>query len=149
MRSKVNEIKISYSGGIKSKDWARVSHSSDAAEILFENWDKRTMELQESFKILLLNNSNKVKGICQISQGGITGTLVDMRILFATVLKSLSVGLILAHNHPSGKLEPSKADIKLTNKIKKAASYFDIKLLDHLIFAPDGDYFSFKDRGIL
>ena len=72
-----------------------------------------------------------------------------MRILFATVLKSLSVGLIIAHNHPSGKLEPSKADIKLTNKIKRAASVFDIRLLDHLIIAPDGDYYSFSDNGIL
>ena len=75
MIHQVNEIKISYQGGVKSKNWAKVSSSSDAAEILFENWDRRTMELQESFKIMLLNNSNKVKGICQISQGGITGTL--------------------------------------------------------------------------
>ncbi|PHQ30041.1 JAB domain-containing protein [Leeuwenhoekiella nanhaiensis] len=149
MKAQVNEIKISYEGGVKSKDWVQVSSSAQAAEVLFQNWDKRTMELQETFKIVLLNSSNKVKGICQISQGGIAGTLVDMRILFATVLKSLSVGLILAHNHPSGKLEPSKADIKLTNKIKKAASVFDIRLLDHLIFAPDGDYYSFSDNGIL
>ncbi|MBS9461054.1 JAB domain-containing protein [Flagellimonas sp. 389] len=149
MKTQVNEIKISYHGGIKSKNWVKVSTSSQAAEVLFEHWDKSTMQLQETFKIVLLNNSNKVKGICQISQGGIVGTLVDMRILFATVLKSLSVGLILAHNHPSGKLEPSEADIKLTNRIKKAASVFDIRLLDHLIFAPDGDYYSFSDNGIL
>ncbi len=149
MKNKVNEIKISYVGGVKSHLWTKVSHSSDAAELLFENWDKGTIGLFETFKILLLNNSNKVKGEHIISQGGITGTLVDMRILFATVLKSLSVAIILAHNHPSGKLEPSEADKLLTNKIKKAASFFDIKLLDHLIFAPDGDYFSFKDSHIL
>jgi DNA repair protein RadC len=149
MKAQVNEIKISYEGGVKSKDWIQISSLAQAAEVLFQNWDKRTMELQETFKIVLLNNSNKVKGICQISQGGNTGTLVDIRVLFATVLKSLSVGLILAHNHPIGKLEPSKADIQLTNKIKKAASVFDIRLLDHLIFAPDGDYYSFSDNGIL
>lgn len=149
MKAQVNEIKISYEGGVKSKNWVKVSSSAQAAEVLFENWDKRTLELQESFKIVLLNNNNKIKGICKVSQGGIAGTLVDMRIIFATVLKSLSIGLILAHNHPSGKLEPSKADIKLTNKIKKAASVFDIRLLDHLIFAPDGDYYSFADNGIL
>lgn len=149
MKNKVNEIKISYIGGVKSHLWTKVSHSSDAAELLFENWDKGTIGLFETFKILLLNNSNKVKGEHIISQGGITGTLVDMRILFATVLKSLSVAIILAHNHPSGKLEPSKADIKLTKKIKNAASFFDIKLLDHLIFAPDGDYFSFRDSGLI
>tara|TARA_Y100001933_G_scaffold232760_1_gene251567 strand:- start:1051 stop:1500 length:450 start_codon:yes stop_codon:yes gene_type:complete len=149
MKDKVNEIKISYVDGIKSKDWIQISTSAQAAEVIFEHWDKRTMQLQETFKIVLLNNSNKVKGICQISQGGISGTLVDMRILFATVLKSLSVGIILAHNHPSGKLEPSKADISLTKKIKKAASVFDIRLLDHLIFAPDGDYYSFADNEII
>ena len=149
MSDKVNEIKISYNGGVKSKHWVRISSSSDAAVILFNKWDKRTIELQECFKMILLNNSNKVKGICQISQGGLTGTIVDLRILFATVLKSLSVGIILAHNHPSGKLKPSTNDIQLTEKVKNAASFFDIKLLDHLILAPDGDYYSFADNGIL
>ena len=66
MRNKVNEIKISYEGGIKSKNWVQVSTSAQAAEVLFEHWDKSTMQLQETFKIVLLNNSNKVKGICQI-----------------------------------------------------------------------------------
>tara|TARA_R110002124_G_scaffold99337_2_gene245390 strand:+ start:337 stop:828 length:492 start_codon:yes stop_codon:yes gene_type:complete len=149
MRSKVNEIKISYKGGLKSSMWQKISSSQDAAELLFEDWDKDTIELQETFKVVLLNNSNKVKGVYQISQGGIIGTLVDVRILFAVILKSLSVGIILTHNHPSGKLMPSEADKRLTNKIKKASELFDIKLLDHLILAPDGDYYSFSDNGIL
>lgn len=85
----------------------------------------------------------------QLSQGGITSTLIDIRLLFAVILKSLSVAIILTHNHPSGKLEPSDADKKLTNKIKKASKLFDITILDHLIFAPDGDYYSFSDNGIL
>ena len=96
-----------------------------------------------------MNNSNKVKGICQLSIGGISGTLVDLRILFAIVLKSLSVGVILAHNHPSGKLIPSEADKQLTEKIKKAAELLDVKVLDHLILTPNGDYYSFSDEGIL
>ncbi len=149
MRSKVNEIKISYKGGLKSSIWQKISNSQDAAELLFEDWDKDTIELQETFKVVLLNNSNKAKGVYQISQGGIIGTLVDVRILFAVILKSLSVGIILTHNHPSGKLMPSEADKRLTNKIKKASELFDIKLLDHLILAPDGDYYSFSDNGIL
>lgn len=105
--------------------------------------------MQETFKVVLLNNSNKVKGVYQLSQGGITGTLIDLRILFAVILKSLSVAIILTHNHPSGKLEPSDADKTLTNKIKRASKLFDITILDHLIFAPDGDYYSFSDNGIL
>jgi len=149
MKVQVNEIRISYKGGLKSSMWQKISNSQDAAQLLFEDWDKDTIELHETFKVVLLNNSNKVKGIYQISQGGITGTLVDVRILFAVILKSLSVGIILTHNYPSGKLVPSDADQHLTNKIKKASELFDIKLLDHLIIVPDGDYYSFVDNGIL
>lgn len=149
MNDKVNEIKVSYKGGVKSAFWTKINHSQDAANLLFENWDKDTIEVHEAFKILLLNNSNKVKGVHQISQGGITGTLVDIRLLFATILKSLSVAIILAHNHPSGKLKPSEADINITNKIKRAAKFLDILVLDHLIVAPNGGYYSFKDEGIL
>ena len=98
---------------------------------------------------MLLNNSNKVKGIYHLSTGGLTGTLVDIRILFAVILKSLSVGIILAHNHPSGKLKASNADIQLTNKIKKAAVYFDVKVLDHLILIPNGQFYSFSDNGLI
>lgn len=149
MKSKVNEIKISYKGGLKSSEWQAITSSQDAAELLFEDWDKNTINVYETFKVVLLNNSNKVKGVYQISQGGITGTLVDLRLLFAVILKSLSVAIILTHNHPSGKLIPSEADKKLTNKINKAGKLFDIRLLDHLIFAPDGDYYSFADNGFL
>lgn len=96
-----------------------------------------------------MNNNNKVKGIYQLSQGGITSTLVDLRILFAVTLKSLSVAMILAHNHPSGVLKASGADRELTTKIGRAADLFDIKVLDHLILAPNGDYYSFSDDGLL
>jgi DNA repair protein RadC len=96
-----------------------------------------------------LNNSNKTKGVYQLSSGGITGTVVDIRILFAIILKSLSVAIIIAHNHPSGKLMPSEADKQLTEKIKKAAAFFDIKVLDHLIITPDGSFYSFSDNGLL
>ncbi len=149
MKHKVNEIKISYREELKSSTWHKIGNSQDAAELLFEDWDKNTIGIQETFKVVLLNNSNKVKGVYQLSQGGITGTLIDLRILFAVILKSLSVAVILVHNHPSGKLQPSDADKMLTNKIKKASKLFDITILDHLIFAPDGDYFSFADNGIL
>ena len=149
MKAQVNEIKISYKGGLKSSEWQKISSSQDAAELHFEDWDKDTIAIQETFKVVLLNNSNKVKGVYQLSQGGITGTLIDLRILFAVILKSLSVAIILTHNHPSGKLMPSEADKNLTSKIKKAAQLFDITILDHLIFAPDGNYYSFSDNGLL
>ena len=149
MKDKVNEIQISYKDRITSPFWHKISSSKDASELLYEHWNKNTIEVHESFKIMLLNNSNKVKGIYQLSQGGITGTMIDLRILFAVVLKTLSVAIILTHNHPSGKLQASEADIRLTEKIKKAAELFDVKVLDHLIITPNGEYYSFSDNGIL
>ena len=149
MKTKVNEISISYSGNLKTQNLPKISCSNDAVALLFNNWDKGSIGLHETFKILLLNNSNKVQGIYTLSSGGITGTLVDVRILFAVLLKSLSTAVILAHNHPSGNNQPSEADKQLTNKITKGGEYMDIKVLDHLIITPDGDYFSFADEGIL
>jgi len=149
MKAQVNEIKISYKGRVLSKDWRKLKSSSDTANFIFEYWDKDTIEAHESFKVLLLNNANKVKGIIEISKGGITGTLVDLRLLIAVVLKSLSVAIILTHNHPSGTLTPSASDKAITQKIKKAAAFFDVKILDHIIITPNADYFSFADEGLL
>lgn len=149
MNYKVNEIKISYKEKLQTLRSENIKSSEDAANLLFDHWDKNTIGLHESFKILLLNNSNKVKGIYELSSGGITGTVVDIRLLFAVVLKSISVGIILCHNHPSGKLKPSETDIQITRKIKNASEYLDIKLLDHLILTPDNSYFSFADNGLL
>lgn len=149
MKTKVNEISIRYSGSIRTNQLPKISCSQDAVNIIFENWDKGCIGLNESFKMILLNNSNKVKGIYTLSSGGITGTLVDVRILFAVLLKTLTTGVILAHNHPSGNTNPSEADKQLTQKIKKAGELMDIKVLDHLIITPDGDYFSFADEGLI
>jgi len=149
MKDKVNEIQISYKERVPASFWKKINSSQDAHDVLFEHWNKNTIGLQESFKIVLLNNSNKVKGIYQLSQGGITGTLIDLRILFAVVLKTLSVAIILTHNHPSGKLTPSETDKKLTQKIKNAAALFDVNVLDHLIITPDGNYYSFADNHII
>ncbi|WP_282080424.1 JAB domain-containing protein [Aquimarina algiphila] len=149
MNNKVNEIKISYKEKVRTLNSIAIKSSSEAAKLIFEQWNNDTIGLHESFKVLLLNNSNKIKGIYQLSTGGITGTVVDIRILFAIIIKTLSVGIILAHNHPSGKLEASTSDMALTQKIKNAAAFFDVKVLDHLIIVPDGSYYSFADEGIL
>lgn len=103
---------------------------------------------QEEFWVLFLNNSNKVLGKRQLSKGGFTATVVDIRLLFKRVLESSSVAIIVCHNHPSGKLDPSNADEQLTQKIKKAGAILDIKILDHLIITEKA-YFSFADEGIL
>jgi DNA repair protein RadC len=149
METKVNEIAISYRGSLKANLLPKITCSQSAADLAYSQWNKDTIELHETFKIMLLNNANKVKGIYETSNGGITGTLVDVRILFAVLLKSLTTAVILVHNHPSGTLTPSEPDKRLTQKIKKAGELFDIKVLDHLILIPDGNYFSFADEGIL
>jgi len=149
MRNEVNEIKISYCESLGTIESDSIQTSEPVAKLLYENWNKDTIGLQETFKVLLLNNGNKVKGVYQVSSGGITGTLVDLRVLFAVILKSLSTTIILAHNHPAGTLAPSDADIQLTKKIQKAGKLFDIRILDHLIISPTGDYFSFMDNNII
>ena len=149
MKTKVNEISIKYRGTFKLSQAPKITSSVSAAELLFEAWNKDLIGIQECFKVLLLNHANKVKGIFEVSNGGITGTMVDLRIVFAVILKSLTTSVILAHNHPSGTLKPSESDKRLTEKIKSAAILLDIKILDHLILTPDGEYYSFADEGIL
>jgi len=104
------------------------------------------IDIFESCFILLLNNSNNTIGYAKISQGGITGTVVDIRLIAKYAVESLATGVILAHNHPSGTLLPSQADINITDKTKKALETLDIKLLDHLILTND-DYYSLSDNG--
>jgi len=102
----------------------------------------------EEFWVLLLNNSNKIIYKLQLSKGGLTQTIVDVRLIFKTVLEHLATALILVHNHPSGQLNPSMADKDITRKIKEAGVTLDIKLLDHLIVTQKA-HFSFADEGIL
>lgn len=122
-----------------------VSTSADVAsylQILLRDYK------HEVFAVLFLNRSNKINHFQIISEGGITGTVADPRIILKKALEEDAVSLILCHNHPSGSLKPSRADEELTLKIKEAAKYFDIKVLDHLIVSDDG-YYSFADEGIL
>ncbi len=103
---------------------------------------------REVFAVVFLNRANKINHFEIVSEGGITGTVADPRIILKRALENDAVNIILCHNHPSGSLKPSKADEELTHKIKEAAKYFDIKVLDHLIVSDDG-YYSFADEGIL
>ncbi|GGG25463.1 hypothetical protein GCM10011344_27650 [Dokdonia pacifica] len=102
----------------------------------------------EEFWVIYLNNSNRILEKQQLSKGGITGTLVDVRLVLKTALALNAVGIILAHNHPSGTLKPSKSDKQLTQKLKVAAASLDVKVLDHIIVTEKA-YFSFADDGLL
>ena len=102
----------------------------------------------EEFWVLYLNNANKIIYKAQLSKGGITGTVVDVRLLLKTALEHNALSFVLTHNHPSGKLIASEADIQITQKLKLAAKQLDMAVIDHIIVTENG-YFSFADEGIL
>ena len=123
----------------------RVSSSQKAYDVLHPLIGELP---HEEFWIMYLNNSNKILHKEQLSKGGITGTLVDIRLVLKQALEQGAVGLIVAHNHPSGTLKPSYSDRQITEKLKTAAQSLDIKVMDHLIVTQKA-YFSFADEGIL
>lgn len=141
----VSEIKLVYKSKTKAKERPQITSSRDAYWTLESNWSDQ-IGLLEEFNVLLLDRSNRAMAICPISKGGVSGTVVDLKIVFAAALKGRASSIILAHNHPSGNLKPSQADIELTRKFRKAGEILDISVLDHLILSPDGDYYSFADE---
>lgn len=142
----VAEIKVSYS--TKNTPKSRITSGKQAFELLFSSWDKDSIELQEEFKVLLLNRSNEVLGLYPMSKGGVSGTIVDVKLIFAVALKCNASSIIIAHNHPSGNLKPGEADISITKKIKNGSELLDLNLLDHLIITKNG-FFSFVENDLL
>ncbi|MEM1259088.1 MAG: DNA repair protein RadC [Bacteroidota bacterium] len=131
--------------GEEAQKTNKINSSKDAFELL----QPLIGELpHEEFWIVYLNNSNKVLHKEQLSKGGMTGTLVDVRLVMKHALEQGAVGCILAHNHPSGALRPSRSDKEITKKLQNAGSALDIKVLDHLVISQN-TYYSFADRGIL
>ncbi len=145
----IPEIKISVSFDkiLKKSELMKITSSRDAYEIFKRVFNADTFDWCEEVIMLCVNNSNKVVGFHKVSSGGMTGTVIDVRMIFTTALKSLATGIIIAHNHPSGTLIPSDADKAITKKIKEAGKFLDINVLDHLIIT-DENYFSFQDEGI-
>jgi DNA repair protein RadC len=143
---KVKEITVSYSP-VRSKKKV-INTSNDAYNVLVQFFPENTIELQEQFVVLYLNRANKVTGGYKVSIGGISSTIVDVRLILSVALKTLATGIIIAHNHPSGNTKPSIADQELTKRIKEASDFMDISLLDHLIITNEA-YLSFADEGIL
>lgn len=146
--SKVAEVELVYKAKVKASERPVIKSSKDCYDIFSKLWDENKMEIQEEFKVLLLNRANRVLGVYQAFAGGMTEVSIDPRLILAAAVKSLSVAIVLSHNHPSGNLKPSRADEELTAKIKEAAKYLDIKVIDHLIVSSEG-YLSFADEGLL
>src|SRR5687768_3826023 len=122
-----------------------IKSSNDIAEYLKITLKDYQLEV---FAVVFLNRANKINHFEIISKGGMTGTVADPRVILKKALEKDATSIVLCHNHPSGNLQPSKADEELTLKIKEAAKYFDIRVMDHIIVSEDG-YYSFADEGIL
>jgi DNA repair protein RadC len=140
----IAEIQVSYSNS--NKDTIKIRSSKDSYDVIINSWNADTLQLQEEFKVILLNRSNTVLGIYPLSRGGVSETIIDMKLLFSVALKCISSSMIIVHNHPSGSLTPSNADLQCTRRIKEVCKLLDITLLDHIIIAKNG-YFSFCDEG--
>lgn len=127
------------------KDLNQIRSSRDANDLILPYFLDLT---HEEFFCIFLNRANKVLKVDQISKGGVSGTVTDVRIIFKNAVLLTASGVIVAHNHPSGNLNPSESDVKITRKIKEAGDILDVQLLDHLIIH-NSDYYSFADNGIL
>lgn len=144
----VAEIQLSYKSNVKPSLRPKITSSRDAHEVLKRVWNDSIIELCEQFKVIFTNRANKVLGVFEVSTGGIAGTVADPKLIFVAALKAGATGLILSHNHPSGNLTPSHADIELTRKIKQGGQLLEIQLLDHIIITSES-YYSFADEGLL
>jgi len=141
------KIRIVYSKKLKTSERPKITRSTEAIEVLRSVWSSQ-IEAREEFVVLMLDRSNRVLGYQLLSKGGISGTVADIRLIFSVALEALASSIILAHNHPSGNLKPSEADLSLTRKVKEASKVIDIVLLDHFILTKEGHY-SFADEGDL
>jgi DNA repair protein RadC len=144
----INEVSLYYPKP-EVTEQILIKNSNDAHNAVISVMEERLMGVREEFVVLYLNRANHVIGSYCEFKGGITGVAVDIRLIFTVALKCLAVSIIVAHNHPSGILTPSKEDLDLTSKVKEAGSFLDILLLDHLIVNNKGEYYSFADNGTL
>jgi len=145
---KVSEIQMYYKPELKASERPKINSSKSAYNVILSAWDPRKIEFLEQFKVVLLNQAYRVLGIYELSSGGITGTIVDVRLVFSAALKANATALMIVHNHPSGNLTPSEADKNITRKISDAGKLLDIALVDSLIITAEG-YFSFADEGLI
>ena len=141
------EISINYQHKTKLSELPNITTSRDAEKHFRALWSNKLNYIEEMY-LMLLNRANRVLGYSKISLGGTAGTVVDIKVVFQTALKSNASSILLCHNHPSGNLKPSEQDIKITKSIKEAGKLMEIALLDHLIITDEG-FFSFADEGMM
>ena len=142
----VGEVELTYKSTSKSR--SKIYSSEDAYKYLLPKYKEGTTCYKEYFKVLFLNQASKILGYTLISEGGITETCADVRVILQAALLTNSVAIILAHNHPSGNLKPSRQDTEITKQVRDAAKLMRITVTDHLILT-DAGYYSFADEGQL
>ena len=143
----ISEIQLKYKPRPLSD---AIKGSKDIYELLINKvYDSDTIGYKETFKVLLLNNANRIIGFTTIAEGGLTATVVDLRIILQTALVSNATSIIITHNHPTGRKNPSIQDDMLTTKVAEACKAVELKLLDHIIVTPEDGYYSYCDEGRL
>lgn len=142
------EFQISLKTKVKPSELYPIRTGADVAKVARMCFDADSIEWHETFVIIALNQANKVLGFYKLSSGGIDMVACDPRMVFQFALLSNATSLIIAHNHPSGSLKPSREDEEMTHKIKSAGSFLSIKLLDHVIVTSEG-YYSFAEEGLI
>lgn len=149
-RIAVSDLQIKYTSEYKVSELQQIKSSKDVERIARANWQGMPIEFVEQFYLLGLNRANKVKFIQSISTGGVSGTVVDLKVIAIMLLQGLCCACALVHNHPSGTMQPSQNDINITKKIKAGLDLLDIKVIDHVILSPEeGFYYSFADEGMI
>ncbi len=144
----VTEIKLSCHNKVKPSERRKIDGSQSAYDLLLEAWDRTRIELVEECKLLMLDRIGACIGLSTIATGGVAGCLINTKIVIAAALKARASDIILAHNHPSGSLSPSKPDDAMTERLCEASRLLDIRFIDHLIVTPY-DYYSYADNGLI
>lgn len=142
------ELELVYKTKVKPSQRPQISSSGDIYRLFRRTWNEEKIEMVEEFKVAYLNRANRVLGVMIVSTGGITGCVADPRIILAGAVKINAVNIVLCHNHPSGSTRPSRADEQMTAKIKEAARFLDMDVMDHVIIT-DEEYYSFADEGLI
>lgn len=145
---RITEVELIYRNKVRAPSRKTVKNSQDAYDMLLASWDLNKIELLEDFKIMLLDRRSACMGIAAVARGGIESAVIDPKIVFATALKARASAMILAHNHPSGSLEPSPNDVALTHKLAAGGMIVGVKVMDHLIVTRKS-YKSFADEGLM
>lgn len=143
----VAEVELIYRTSVPAGDRLKVKNTETAYKVFLDNWNREHLGLLEEFKVMFLNCKCGVLGVFSAFRGGITSTHVDPRLIYVAALRTAATSIIVAHNHPSGDVNPSRDDKVLTERLANGCKTLEIKLLDHLIITPER-YFSFADAGI-